>query len=593
MSENPVYNIIEVANTHGGDEQYVIDLITEFKELTENFGMKFQPLKPDAIAIPDYEFYSVYEEFFFDEEQWALFIRLASATKEVWLDLFDTYGVEILKNTIDNIHGLKLQASVLNNYEVLFALEEIDISEKRLIVNVAGHELTQLKSLIANIEDQLKPGELLIEIGFQAYPTQLSDSGFSKIRKIKDNFSHRIVFADHLDANSAHSKYFPVFAAMNGADVIEKHVRLDQKTVYDHFSSLTPDDYRDYIRILNEFIGINDQPFINERETDYLKRSLMKPLLNKDLPKGSIPNPYRDFTFKRSGRNGLDVFEIEEKLKGHNLLVKPCSQGNVLQGTNFKKAHIAVIIACRLKSTRLKSKALEKIGDLTSIEYCIRNCLKFPYASSVVLATSIEEEDAPLENYTYNDSVHFHRGDPDDVIRRYADIINLLKIDIFVRVTGDNPFVDADICKILIDSHFRNGADYTTARHTAIGANLEIINTSAVKKVMEYFPSTDYSEYMGWYFTNNPEYFSINYVDLPEEYVRDYRLTLDYPQDLKLYNLIDQKLSDKDPDFGLLEIYDLLDQSELSNINQNIGQKDQTDNTLIETLREKTKISPL
>lgn len=590
MSDRSIYNIIEIANTHGGSEEYLRDIINEFDEFSENFGIKFQPLKPDSIAVPDYEFYGVYEQFYFNENQWAAFIKEASSTKDVWLDLFDLYGVKILKQNINKVTGIKLQASVLNNFDVLDTLKDVDLSGKKLIVNVAGHEFSRLESLIHRIESDLEPEELWIEIGFQAYPTSLSDSGFSKIDRIKEAFPNPIVFADHVDAGLPEAKFVPVLAAMKGADVIEKHVRLDRDTEYDYFSSLLPDDYREYIRLLNDFMSLENQPFINERETAYLKNSLMKPLLNKGLPKGCIPRLHEDFMFKRSGLEGLDVFDIEEKLSEHNVLAVDCNKGATLQNSDFKKAHIAAIIACRLKSTRLKSKALENIGGLASIEYCIRNCMKFPYVSSVVLATSTVEEDAPLKDYTYNESVHYHRGDPDDVIHRYAEIIDQLKVDVFVRVTGDNPFVDADICRILIDSHFKQGADYTTASHTAIGVNLEIINTSALKKVMKHFPKADYSEYMGWYFTNNPDHFVINKVDLPEEYVRGYRLTLDYPEDLELYNQIHETLSEKNQDFGILEIFDLLDHSDLADINQNISQKDQSDDTLIETLREKTRI---
>ena len=64
-----------------------------------------------------------------------------------------------------------------------------------------------------------------------------------------------------------------------------------------------------------------------------------------------------------------------------------------------------------------------KIGDLSSIELCIKNCLKFKNIDCTILATSTTDEDAELLNYTYNSSVLFHRGDPDDVIKRYLDVI--------------------------------------------------------------------------------------------------------------------------------------------------------------------------
>jgi spore coat polysaccharide biosynthesis protein SpsF (cytidylyltransferase family) len=66
----------------------------------------------------------------------------------------------------------------------------------------------------------------------------------------------------------------------------------------------------------------------------------------------------------------------------------------------FADKTIASIIAVRLKSTRLPQKALKKIGNLTSIEVCIRNALKFNHVDYTILATSTNSQDAELENYT-------------------------------------------------------------------------------------------------------------------------------------------------------------------------------------------------
>ena len=190
---------------------------------------------------------------------------------------------------------------------------------------------------------------------------------------------------------------------------------------------------------------------------------------------------------------------------------------------DMKKATIAVIVACRLKSSRLKRKALLKIGNLTSIELCLKNISKFRDINAIVLATSTNEEDFELKNYTYNDAVIFHQGDPNDVIQRYLDIINLKNYDIIVRVTGDCPYLSKDICEIVLNSHFKEGAEYSNGIGAAVGTNVEIINSNALRKVKKFFPKAEYSEYMTWYFQNNPEYFKLNFVELPKQLKRDYR----------------------------------------------------------------------
>jgi len=241
---------------------------------------------------------------------------------------------------------------------------------------------------------------------------------------------------------------------------------------------------------------------------------------------------------------------------------------------------------------RLPKKAILKIGNLSSIELCIKNALKFENVKYTILATSNLPEDDELKNHTYSSSVIFHRGDPDDVIQRYLDIIEKLKIDVVVRVTGDTPYISNDILQILLKSHFESGADYTTAKKAAVGTNLEIINSDALRKVKSFFPSADYSEYMTYYFTNNPKYFKLNYVDLPENLVRDYRLTLDYEDDLKMFNLIENYFKDNNLEYNIKLLFDFLDKNpKIAKINKHCPLKYETDKKLIEVLKKVTKIN--
>jgi spore coat polysaccharide biosynthesis protein SpsF (cytidylyltransferase family) len=381
----------------------------------------------------------------------------------------------------------------------------------------------------------------------------------------------------------------PVLAIASGADIVEKHVMLsNSETEYDYYSSLNKNQFSQMVSIIEDYTKLVRAPFINQREVTYLSSTIMKPLLKRGKIAGDSISLMNDFDFKRSGKNGLNSKEILNLSSTFHLLSKSKLQGETLEKEDFKKANIAVIIACRLKSTRLKDKALLKIGNLTSVEYCIKNACKLSNVNHIVLATSDLPADDILKDYTYSENVIFHQGHPEDVIQRYLDVINQLKLDVVIRVTADMPFIDDEICSILLKEHFESGADYTTAKNAAVGTNLEIINTTALKRVKQYFPLADYSEYMTWYFQNNPEHFKLNFVDLPTRFVRDYRLTLDHEEDLQMFNMIDGKL---EPGFGINDMYKLLDENpDIVAINSHITLKYKTDNELIKALNEKTKI---
>jgi len=589
-----MYYIIEVANTHGGDRTYLDALIQDFESFKGgDFGIKFQAFSPDTIALNDFEWYPVYENLYFNPTEWNEIICSASKSKDIWLDIFDSYGVEILKKNIFSIKGIKFQSSVLQNQEVFKLLTKIDLTEKIIILNIAAQPETAIEMIINKVNQQLKPKKIMLEIGFQSYPTMLSDCGLNKIETLKNKFQLEIVFADHTEGTLSDAITLPLVAALKGASAIEKHVMLrDRETKYDYFSSISSDQFKELVEKISAYSALENMEFINDREIEYLHKSQMKPLLNKVKNVGDLIDTENDFKFRRTGQEGITLNEAIELQKKIQVLSNNKASDDSIKKEDFRPARVAAIIACRLKSSRLKEKALLHIGDLPSVSFCISHAMKFKNVQKTILATSTLEQDYALKDYIFSKDVIFFQGDPEDVISRYLKVCDQEKIDVIVRITADMPFVDPAICEILLRAHFEKGSDYTTAKKAAIGTNLEIINVSALRKIKSYFQSADYSEYMTWYFQNNPEFFKLQFVDLPSELVRDYRLTLDYDEDLQLFNKIDDYFSNKGQNsYTLIDVFQYLDaHPEVASINKNCQLKYKTDQALIDLLNEKTKM---
>lgn len=585
------YNLLELANVHEGNLNYVLNTIKEFENVEAN-GIKFQVLHPDKIALPDFAWYNVYQQLMFDTEQWGKIISEAKKTKHVWIDVFDDYSFEISSLFLKDIYGFKFQASILFNKALVKKFGTINLGDKVVIINISGIPENEIENYIHEFENTLKPKELVLQIGFQGYPTQLSDSGLCKINHLRKKFNKRISFADHIDATHEDSKWLPVFAALQGIWHIEKHIKLTGTTPkYDFYSALDKPGYIQFLDNLKRYLNTVAQPFFNASESKYLTNTIQIPILTTAKKSGQLISIENDLSFKRSNQKGIRTDELKQLLDEHHILGSNKKENDVLHLEDFKKANIATIIACRLKSTRLPRKATAKIGNLSSVELCIKNALKFRNINHTILATSNLEEDADLMNYTYSPQVIFHKGHPEDVIKRYLDIIDTLKIDVIVRVTADMQYVSNDILQILLKSHFETGADYTSAVDAAIGTNLEIINTQALRYVKSFFPNANYSEYMTWYFKNNPEHFKLNMVNLPPEFVRDYRLTLDYQEDFDLFVKIEEHFAKNNLEYSITELYKFLDENpEIANINKGLIVKYRTDQTLIDTLNRETKI---
>ncbi|MBM3163981.1 MAG: N-acetylneuraminate synthase family protein [Bacteroidetes bacterium] len=588
------YVLIEVANTHGGDITYLNDLMERFALFQGAYGMKFQPLSPDTLATPDFSWYSVYQELFFTPEQWASILQKAHTTKEVWIDIFDVYGVQIVRENLSLIHGIKFQSSVLFNEEVISELSQIDLSHCSLILNIAAQPLETIEQRIESLKSRLQPKTIYLEIGFQAYPTELADSGLSKMKALQERFNFPLVFADHLEGSSTDSMVLPLLAWQQGASILEKHVMLsDRETKYDHFSSMTPGQFEALDQTLERYAAAAQAPFINPREEDYLAKTVMIPVLKTPKSAGDLIHPPSDIFYRRSGKEGLTLTEIQALQHQHQVLASDKSSLDTVTSDNFRPARIGAIVACRMKSSRLKSKAILPIGALTSVEFCLNRVLRFESLDAVILASSTTEEDAVLSQHTHDPSVAFFRGDPEDVMKRYIDVCDAHQLDVIVRITADMPFVDNAVFQHLLSAHFESGADYTVGEDAAIGVNLEIFNTACLKRIKQYFPSADYSEYMTWYFQNNPEYVRINRVALPEIFVRNYRLTLDYEEDLAMLNAVESALAPENPHYTLEDVIHFLDaHPEVAGMNSHLSLRYKTDQSLIDLLNDKTKIRP-
>lgn len=251
---------------------------------------------------------------------------------------------------------------------------------------------------------------------------------------------------------------------------------------------------------------------------------------------------------------------------------------------------IIAFVPCRLRSSRLPNKAIKDIYGIPAVERCLLNIKRMEKVDKIVLATSTNEEDGLLEKYTLNGEVELARGSEDDVLDRFLPIIRKYRPEHVMRITGDCPLVSYELADMLIESHISTGADATFTRSTvALGINCEIYKTSAVLKLRELFPQTNYSEYLIYYFLNNPEQFILNIVPAPDKFIRNWRLTLDEENDLKLFNMMYEYLKVGKRSVSFDEVVSFFKENpgaENTNLNNQVKYRD--DQKLIEHLKNMT-----
>jgi len=583
--------VCELANSHGGRFDVLNSLIDAFGNLNyPRKGIKFQVFAADTIALPDFAWYRVYQELEITSVEWRSLINRASSLGEVYIDVFDLFSVQVVAENQVSIAGIKLQASVLENDEVLDVLKALDLAAMKLFLNVSGFELSEVHRIL----ERFRPlsWHLILQIGFQAYPTALQDTALQKISILRTAFPELpLGIADHADANSDFAELAPLYAHLLGCTHIEKHFCIERATAaYDGYSAVEPEQMQRICSRLIELTAATHGPFINAAEHIYLAKSIQIPVLRENLQGGNRIRP-ENLLYRRTAQTGLSWNEIETLQRQRHIIARGKAGNEALKRSDFRPAVVAVIVAARMKSSRLKRKALLPIAGRASVERCLDQCLSVAGIDKVILATSDLEEDAVLANYCCDGRADFWVGDPDDVISRYLGACDAHGVDVVVRVTADCPLVAKEIIEFLLASHFETGADYTAASDAAVGTAGEIINVSALREVINRLGRAELSEYMTWYFRNNPDIFKLNIVELPTDWVRDYRLTLDHEEDLILFEAIFKQLPPSNSGYALADILAILDANpDLPKLNGHISLKYKTDQKLIEILNQKTRI---
>ncbi len=175
---------------------------------------------------------------------------------------------------------------------------------------------------------------------------------------------------------------------------------------------------------------------------------------------------------------------------------------------------------------------------------------------------------------------------------RTIEAANLTKADIIFRVTGDNPAVSPEITSYLIQKHLTSGVDYTQAKTSSIGTAGNVIQVEALQRLFNQPKPLTQTEYLPFYFTNNPTLFTFQNVELPSEWVYpEWRLTIDEAKDLEMFEALYKGLNVTSRPLYFKELKEYLRKHpEIWKMNEHVQLKWRDDKQLVEEVNRATKL---
>ncbi len=214
------------------------------------------------------------------------------------------------------------------------------------------------------------------------------------------------------------------------------------------------------------------------------------------------------------------------------------------------------IVQARMSSTRLPGKTLADVDGEPMLLLLLRRLSHARRISGIVVATSTDSSDDPIECLVCSAGVAVSRGPQQDVLARFLLAIGDRRGPI-VRITGDCPLIDPGIVDDTIERFLSvAGCAYASniqPRTFPDGLDVEVIDPAALRAVAREPLGIEDREHVTSAIRAQPGRFRqaalLGGCDLGQ-----LRWTVDEPEDLQFVRALVPRLADRREQAGLREI---------------------------------------
>ena len=222
--------------------------------------------------------------------------------------------------------------------------------------------------------------------------------------------------------------------------------------------------------------------------------------------------------------------------------------------------HVAAFLQARMSSSRLPGKVLKPLAGEPALARQLERVQRAQHLEQVVVLTSDQTSDDPIEALCEGLGVNCFRGSLPDVLARYAGALQAYPAEHVVRLTGDCPLADWHVIDEVVAAHLQGDFDYSTntlERRHPQGLDVEVVRASCLVQAAQISQDPYEREHVMPHFYRQPERFKLGSV-IGAADLSHHRWTLDYPQDYTFISAVYERLYARKPDFGTEDILRLL-----------------------------------
>ncbi len=234
------------------------------------------------------------------------------------------------------------------------------------------------------------------------------------------------------------------------------------------------------------------------------------------------------------------------------------------------------IVQARMGSTRLPGKSMAPLMGRPMLAVLLERVKSAQRVSEWMVATSALPIDDPIAELTSRLGVGCFRGSENDCLDRYYQASRQAGADVIVRITGDNPlveasFVDWSLEQFLGSSSETEYMDSSSSNTFPLGLSLEIFSYSALQVAWREDRSPHMREHVTPFIREHPHRFPTCLLHADADY-SFMRWTVDTAEDLKFVRSLFESFGRLD--FSWREALDRVQQHpEWMEINRHVVQR--------------------
>ncbi len=207
--------------------------------------------------------------------------------------------------------------------------------------------------------------------------------------------------------------------------------------------------------------------------------------------------------------------------------------------TNFSPSTspIVSLIQARMSSSRLPGKVLMPLGGTTVLDQVVARAALF--SKQVVVCTSVDPSDDPIEAHCAQRGVICIRGALNDVFSRFRKALSDPRVEPsqwFARITADCPLLSPTLAHLALEKRSEQ-LDYIgiNAARLPRGLALELVRRSVFEALDHSSLDEPEREHVTLHLYETPGRYRCAMLEPPEAFLYpEMRLTLDYQEDYTL-----------------------------------------------------------